>query len=184
MLTPLRLPMTISSKKAALPGSAGLKRRAHEVMTSRNVVAMGAEPVSVQSWWSSCWYFLSVCEYFCLYLFSWVDRQGLRKHAIMCHSQASIGPMPSKWRHNGSDGVSDHQPHHCLVNRLFRRRSLAFVRVIHRWPVNSPRKRPVTRKMFVSIWWRHHDLASVDTVPILAPYDMFTGVVSLVVGNN
>ena len=25
--------------------------------------------------------------------------------------------------------------------------SLAFVRGIHRWPVNSPRKRPVTRKM-------------------------------------
>ena len=26
--------------------------------------------------------------------------------------------------------------------------SLAFVRGIHRWPVNSPQKRPVTRKMF------------------------------------
>ena len=26
--------------------------------------------------------------------------------------------------------------------------SLAFVRVIHRWPVNSPHNRPVTRKMF------------------------------------
>ena len=27
--------------------------------------------------------------------------------------------------------------------------SLAFVRGIHRWPVNSPHKRPVTRKMFL-----------------------------------
>ena len=27
-------------------------------------------------------------------------------------------------------------------------KSLAFVRGIHRWPVNSPHKRPVTRKMF------------------------------------
>ena len=26
--------------------------------------------------------------------------------------------------------------------------SLAFVRGIHRWPVNSPHKGPVTRKMF------------------------------------
>ena len=26
--------------------------------------------------------------------------------------------------------------------------SLAFVRGMHRWPVNSPHKRPVTRKMF------------------------------------
>ena len=33
--------------------------------------------------------------------------------------------------------------------------SLAFVRGIHRWPVNSPRKWPVTEN--VSIWWRHHD---------------------------
>ena len=35
--------------------------------------------------------------------------------------------------------------------------SLAFVRGIYRWPVNSPHKRPVTRKMFFfSIWRRHH----------------------------
>ena len=43
----------------------------------------------------------------------------------------------------------------CLLNRSFGRRSkktslasLAFVRGIHRWPVNSPHKWPVTRKMF------------------------------------
>ena len=34
--------------------------------------------------------------------------------------------------------------------------SLAFVRGIHRGPVNSPHKGPVTREN-VSIWWRHHD---------------------------
>ena len=28
-----------------------------------------------------------------------------------------------KWRHNGHDGVSNHQPHQCLLNRLFRCRS-------------------------------------------------------------
>ena len=28
-----------------------------------------------------------------------------------------------QWRHNGYDGVSNHQPHSCLLNRLFRRRS-------------------------------------------------------------
>ena len=61
-----------------------------------------------------------------------------------------------QWRHNGCDGVSNHQPHHCLLNCLFRRRSqkhqssasLAFVREIHRWPVNFPHKWPVTRNMF------------------------------------
>ena len=61
-----------------------------------------------------------------------------------------------QWRHNGRDAVSNHQPHHCLLNRLSRHRSkktsklraTAFVRGIHRSPVNSPHKWPVTRKMF------------------------------------
>ena len=34
--------------------------------------------------------------------------------------------------------------------------SMAFVRGIHRWPVNSSHKGPVTRKMFL-ISWRNHD---------------------------
>ena len=44
------------------------------------------------------------------------------------------------WRHNDHDSASNHQPHECLFNRLFRRRSkktsnsasLAFVWGIHR----------------------------------------------------
>ena len=28
-----------------------------------------------------------------------------------------------EWRHNGHDGVSNHLPNHCLLNRLFTRRS-------------------------------------------------------------
>ena len=31
--------------------------------------------------------------------------------------------MSLQWRHNGRDGVSNYQPHHCLLNRLFRHRS-------------------------------------------------------------
>ena len=62
---------------------------------------------------------------------------------------------PLQWRHNEYDGVSNHQRIDCLLNRLFRRRSkkhqssasLAFVRGIHRWPVKSPHKGPVTRKI-------------------------------------
>ena len=61
-----------------------------------------------------------------------------------------------QWRHNGRDGVSNHQPHHCLLNRLFRRRSkktlklrvTGLCREIHRWPKNSPHKWPVTLKTF------------------------------------
>ena len=37
--------------------------------------------------------------------------------------------------------------------------SLAFVKGIHQWPVNSPSQRPVARKMFpfkdvITIWWK------------------------------
>ena len=70
-----------------------------------------------------------------------------------------------RWRHNEHDGVSNHQPHDCLLNHFFsganqrkhqsadQRKhqssaSLAFVRGIHRWPVNSPHKGPVTWKTF------------------------------------
>ena len=61
-----------------------------------------------------------------------------------------------QWRHNGCDGVSNHQPHDCLLKRLIRRRSkkTSKLRVtglcagIHRWPVNSRHKGPVKRKMF------------------------------------
>ena len=60
-----------------------------------------------------------------------------------------------QWRHTGHDGVSNHQPHDCWLDRLFRvdqrkhqsSALLAFVRGIYRWPVKSPHKWPVTRKM-------------------------------------
>ena len=60
------------------------------------------------------------------------------------------------WRHNDQDGVSNHQPHGCLLNRLFRRRSnktskLRFTGLCvgnSPGPVNSPHKGPVSRKMF------------------------------------
>ena len=53
------------------------------------------------------------------------------------------------------DGVSNYQPHHCLLNRLFGRRSrkASKLRVTglcagnSPGPVNSPHKGPVTRKM-------------------------------------
>ena len=60
------------------------------------------------------------------------------------------------WRHNDHDVVSNYQPHGCLLNRLFRRRSkkTSKLRVTglcvgnSPGPVNSPHKGPVARKMF------------------------------------
>ena len=57
------------------------------------------------------------------------------------------------WCHNGCDAISNHQPHDCLYNHLFRCRSkkTSKFRVTGLCAGNSP----VTRKN-VSIWWRHH----------------------------
>ena len=76
---------------------------------------------------------------------------------------------PLHWHHNGRDSVSNHQPHHCLFNRLFRRRSkkTSKLRVtglcvgIHRGPGNSPQMASYAEN--VSIWWRHHGLAEHAT---------------------
>ena len=65
---------------------------------------------------------------------------------------------PLHWRHYEHDSVSNHQPHGCLLSRLFRRRSqktsklrVTGLRVGNSpGPVNSPHKGPVTRKMFPS----------------------------------
>ena len=37
--------------------------------------------------------------------------------------QLIIRKLSLQWRHNELDGVSNHQPHYCLLNCLFRRRS-------------------------------------------------------------
>ena len=68
----------------------------------------------------------------------------------------SLSLITNSHTHYSDIIISNHQLHDCLLNRLFRRRSkkhqssalLAFVRGIHRWPVNSPHKGPVTLKLF------------------------------------
>ena len=70
---------------------------------------------------------------------------------------------PLHWRHNGRDRVSNHQPHDCLLNRLFRRRSkkTSKLRVTGLCVGNSPGTGEFPAHMAsyaenVSIWWRHH----------------------------
>ena len=74
-----------------------------------------------------------------------------------------------EWRHNGLDSISNHQPHDCLLNRLFRRRSKKTpkLRVTGLCEGNSPGTGEFPAQMAsnaenVSIWWRHHALISVD----------------------
>ena len=59
-----------------------------------------------------------------------------------------------QWCHNGHDGISNHQPNDCLLvysGQTKSYASLAFVRGIHWWPVDSPHKGPVTQKNVWSI---------------------------------
>ena len=72
-------------------------------------------------------------------------------------------PSPLLWRHNGHDGDSNHQPHDCLHNCLFRRRSkkTSNFRVTGLCAVNSPGTGEFPAQMAsnaenVCIWWRHH----------------------------
>ena len=80
---------------------------------------------------------------------------------IPCHHVwNSVKPL--HWRHNGRDDVPNHQPHDCLLNRLFRRRSknTSKLRVTGLCEGNSPGTGEFPAQMAskaenVSIWWRH-----------------------------
>ena len=68
-----------------------------------------------------------------------------------------------RWRHNGHDGVSNHQPHHCLLNRLFGCRSnkTSKLHVTGLCAGKSPGAGEFPTQMAsnaenISIWWRHH----------------------------
>ena len=70
-----------------------------------------------------------------------------------------------QWRHNRRNSVLNHQPHHCLLNRLFRcrwKKTSAKLRVTGLCAGNSPVTDEFPEQMAsnaenVSIWWRHHD---------------------------
>ena len=77
-----------------------------------------------------------------------------------------------RWHHNERDGVSNHQPHDCLLNRLFRRRSkkASKLRVTGLCEGNSPvtGEFPAQRASNaenVSTWWRHHYVGSRQSCP-------------------
>ena len=55
-----------------------------------------------------------------------VDARILSHPEIIADERGFPAPsksFPLQWRHNGRHGVSDHQAHGCLLNRLFRHRS-------------------------------------------------------------
>ena len=87
------------------------------------------------------------------------------------------------WRHNDHDNVSNHQPHECLLNRLFRIKEN--IRAPRHWPLcgkfTGTGEFPAQRASYaenVSIWWRHHivlvTLVDLDTYPLLHMLCLFS----------
>ena len=83
-----------------------------------------------------------------------------------CSHFSKCLPLPSLWwRHNGHGSISNHQPHHCLLNHLFgcRSKKTSKLRVTGLCAGNSPGTGEFPAQMAsnaetVSIWWRHHVL--------------------------
>ena len=80
--------------------------------------------------------------------------------------------MTLRWRHNGHDSVSNHQPHHFLLNRLFgcRSKKTSKLRVTGFCAGNSPGTgefpaQSANNAENVSIWWRHHEYCILKSCP-------------------
>ena len=88
---------------------------------------------------------------------------GFSELIIMLIHWKGIVKLSLQWRHNGRNGISNHQPHDCLLNRLFRCRSKKTSKlcVTGLCAGNSlvtsefPAQRASNGEN-VSIWWRHH----------------------------
>ena len=98
----------------------------------------------------------------------------LPSNSDVCWSWEVISALPSgpvwsvegkailQWRHNGHDGLSNHQPHDCLLNHLLRLRSkkTSKLHVTGLYAGNSPVTGEFPAQMAsnaekVSIWWCH-----------------------------
>ena len=136
------------------------------------------------------WKYIYIYIFVCVFIFAWIDTNilmiGLLNDAetvmtiewnltsfmktsylhcvilIVCWNYGVL-MCPLRWRHNGRDTVSNHQPHDCLLNRLFRPRSkkTSKLRVTGLCVGNSPGTGEFPAQMAsnaenVSIWWRHH----------------------------
>ena len=85
------------------------------------------------------------------------------------HSRTSLGwTLTLRWRHNGRDRVSNHQPRRSLLNR-FKAQIKENIKIPRHWPLcgefTGGRWIPRTNGQWrgnVSIWWRHHELNTKD----------------------
>ena len=91
------------------------------------------------------------------------DIRKLDVAAYLDTDHVRVTDITLQWRHNGHDGVSNHQPHDCLLNCLFRSKNTSKFRVTGLCEWNSPATgvfpaQGASNAENVSIWWRHNDL--------------------------
>ena len=114
------------------------------------------------------WRSKNMCEYDYTMINYWLTQWYLVTHTCVCEwvnrwFNDGSAPVPLRWRHNDHAGVSNHQPHGCLLNRLFRLKSkiTSKLRVTGLCAGNSPGTGEFPAQMAsyaenVSIWWCHH----------------------------
>ena len=108
----------------------------------------------------------------CRYGESKLDIFHITRHRLhnSCMSLSKTICLYYKWhvtlqrRYNGCDGVSNHQPRDCLLNRLFgcRSKKTSKLRVTGLFAGDSPvtgefPAQKASNAENVSIWWRHHE---------------------------
>ena len=105
------------------------------------------------------WAMGSLSWLFCRKLAVWLWRHSVPQNPNTDHYFVTS----LQWRHNEHDGVSNHQPNNCLLNRLFRCSSkktskLCFTGLFV-WNLPMTGEFPAQRASKaedVSIWWHHH----------------------------
>ena len=121
-------------------------------------------------YWSCTRYKIRYAHDVCLkktrQLFMYCQRFSDHRDGVMTRTHCV---HPLRWRHNGRDSVSNHQPYDCLLNYLYRRRSkkTSKLRVTGLCVGNSPGTGDFPAQMAsnaenVSIWWRHHVNGPLD----------------------
>ena len=99
------------------------------------------------------------------------DHKKSGKHKLLKTLYSYLGTEILRWRHNGRDGVSNHQPHDCLFNRLFRYKSkkASKLRITTLCVGNSSVTVEFLAQMAsnvenVSVWWCHRDQRIIRTI--------------------
>ena len=110
-----------------------------------------------------------LCQYWYLTMSPYIVTRPQRVKHWDLNKMACIWQNILQWRHNGHDSVSNHQPHDCLLNRLFRHRSKKIwkFRVTGLCAGNSTETGDFPAQMAAnaestSIWWRNHEILNAN----------------------